>query len=73
MEKTTETYKEYLFDSLLYRFKDYQHRCYKSEVKDLMNTRCMDALTAERLVKEQHERDLMEFIIRLNDAIGECD
>lgn len=64
-------YKGYEFDSLVYRFKDYQSRCYDLEVSDYMYERNVSRKEARKVVKHRHERDLFRFIEILNEAMGE--
>ena len=65
--------KGYMFDSLVYRFKDYQARAFQMEVVDYKNSYNMSELDARKKVKDKHDRDLMRFIEILNEAIGEHD
>ena len=65
--------KGYMFDSLVYRFKDYQARAFQMEVIDLKFQRNLSETEARNIVKNRHERDLMRFIEILNEAIGEHD
>lgn len=64
-------YNGYAFDSLVYRFKDYQSRCYDLEVRDFMYEKNVSREEARKTVRHRHERDLMRFIEILNDAIGD--
>lgn len=64
-------YNGYAFDSLVYRFKDYQSRCYDLEVRDFMYEKNVSREEARNTVRHRHERDLMRFIEILNDAMGE--
>ena len=65
--------KGFMFDSLVYRFKDYQSRAFMSEVSDLMYNRGLSQVEARDRIKSQHNRDLMRFIQILDEAIGEHD
>ena len=65
--------KGYMFDSLVYRFKDYQARALQMEVIDLKNARNLSEIDARKIIKDRHNRDLMRFIQILNEAIGEHD
>ena len=65
--------KGYIFDSLVYRFKDYQSRAFDIEVLDYKNRRDSTELDARAIVQDRHNRDLMRFIEILNEAIGEHD
>lgn len=65
--------KGYMFDSLVYRFKDYQARAFQAEVQDYKYKRnCCEHEARER-VQDRHIRDLMRFIQILDEAIGEHD
>jgi hypothetical protein len=64
-------YKGYLFDSLVYRFKDYQGRAFQAEVYDYKCKHNTGEAEARIRVKDRHNRDLMRFIEILNEAIGE--
>ena len=63
--------KGYMFDSLVYRFKDYQSRAFQSEVNDFKYQKCSSEIEARNSIKDRHNRDLMRFIQILNEAIGE--
>lgn len=63
--------KEYMFDSLVYRFKDYQSRAFQAEVKEYKYKYNSDEIEARNKIKDIHNRDLMRFIEILNEAIGE--
>ena len=65
--------KGYMFDSLVYRFKDYQARAFQMEVIDLKNRRNCSELDARRIIEDRHNRDLVRFIQILDEAIGEHD
>lgn len=65
--------KGFMFDSLVYRFKDYQSRAFMSEVSDLMHNRGLSQVEARDRIKDRHNRDLMRFIQILDEAIGEHD
>ena len=65
--------KGYMFDSLVYRFKDYQSRAFQVEVIDYKYTHNCSDLDAREKVKDRHNRDLMRFIQILDEAIGEHD
>ena len=64
-------YKGYLFDSLVYRFKDYQSRAFSMEVFDYKQKHNIGEAEARVRVKDLHNRDLMRFIQILDEAIGE--
>ena len=70
--KAQKHMKGYMFDSLVYRFKDYQSRAFQMEVLDLKNQGKTE-LDARKIVKNRHDRDLMRFIEILNEAIGDHD
>lgn len=63
--------KGYIFDSLVYRFKDYQSRAFQSEVNDFKYQKCCSEIEARDKIKDRHNRDLMRFIQILDEAIGE--
>lgn len=63
--------KGYMFDSLVYRFKDYQSRVFQAEVKEYKYKYNSDEIEARNKIKDMHNRDLMRFIEILNEAIGE--
>lgn len=63
--------KGYMFDSLVYRFKDYQSRAFQSEVNDFKYQRGCSEIEARNRIKDRHNRDLMRFIQILDEAIGE--
>ena len=65
--------KGYMFDSLVYRFKDYQSRAFQAEVIDYKYSHNCSELDAREKVKGRHNRDLMRFIQILDEAIGEHD
>ena len=65
--------KGYIYDSLIYRFKDYQARAFRAEVVEYKHNHNVPDLEAMRMVRSRHNRDLMRFIEILNEAIGEHD
>lgn len=65
--------KGFAFDSLVYRFKDYQARAFQSEVVDFKYKHNCSEIEAREKVKNIHNRDLMRFIQILNSVIGEHD
>ena len=65
------TTRGYAFDSLVYRFKDYQARAFQSEVNDYKYERCCNEAEARNKIKNKHNRDLMRFIEILDSIIGE--
>ena len=65
--------KGYMFDSLVYRFKDYQARAFSAEVAEYKYQHMTGEAEARQRVRDRHNRDLMRFIQILNEAIGEHD
>ena len=65
--------KGYMFDSLVYRFKDYQARAFMAEVSDYKYNHNVSEMEARQRIKFSHNRDLMRFIQILDEAIGEHD
>ena len=65
--------KGFMFDSLIYRFKDYQARAFMSEVNDIMYDKNLSMTEARNKIRDRHDRDLMRFIQILDEAIGEHD
>lgn len=65
--------KGYMFDSLVYRFKDYQARSFMAEVSDYKYNHNVSEMEARQRIKFSHDRDLMRFIQILDEAIGEHD
>ena len=65
--------KGYMFDSLVYRFKDYQERAFPLEVMDYKYKNNVSEIDARMKVRDRYDRDLMRFIDILNEAIGEHD
>ena len=65
--------KGYMFDSLVYRFKDYQNRAFQSEVNEYKYKRNAAEIEARNIIRDRHDRDLMRFIQILDEAIGEHD
>lgn len=63
--------KGYMYDSLIYRFKDYQAKAFQSEVIDFKYRRNCSEIEARERVKDRHDRDLMRFIQILDEAMGE--
>lgn len=63
----------FAFDSLVYRFKDYQARAFQSEVIDCKYKYNCSEIEARQRVKDMHNRDLMRFMEILNSVIGEHD
>ncbi len=65
--------KGYMFDSLVYRYKDVQSKAYYHEVAMLKNERGLSQFEAEMRIRDRHNRDLIRFIQILEEAIGEHD
>ena len=65
--------KGYMFDSLIYRFKNYQHKAFNYDVMLYKAQKNLPRLDAEIVIKDRYERDLMRFIQILDEAIGEHD
>ena len=63
----------YMFDSLVYRFKDYQARAFSAEVAEYKYQHMTGEAEARQHVRDRHNRDLMRFIQILDEAIGEHD
>ena len=63
----------FAFDSLIYRFKDYQARAFQSEVVDYKYKHNTSEVEARQHVKDMHNRDLIRFIQILESVIGEHD
>ena len=67
------TAKGYAFDSLVFRFKDYQSKAFQSEVNDYKYRYNCSEIEARTRTRDRHDRDLMRFIEILNSVIGEHD
>lgn len=65
--------KGYMFDSLIYRFKNYQHKAFNYDVMLYKAQKNLPRIDAEIAIKDRYERDLMRFIQILDEAIGEHD
>lgn len=63
----------FAFDSLVFRFKDYQARAFQSEVVDYKYKHNTSEVEARQHVKDLHNRDLIRFIQILDSVIGEHD
>ena len=63
----------FAFDSLIYRFKDYQARAFQAEVVDYKYKHNCSEIEAREKIKNMHNRDLMRFIEILDTVIGEHD
>ena len=71
LEEYNKELKGYMFDSLVYRFKDYQSKAFQSEVNDYKYRHCCSEADAKEKIQNRHNRDLMRFIQILDEAIGE--
>ena len=71
--KNDKHLKGCMFDSLVYRFKDYQHKAFVYEETLYRAQKNLPRIDAELAITNRHERDLMRFIEILNEAIGEHD
>ena len=71
LEEYNKELKGYMFDSLVYRFKDYQSKAFQSEVNDYKYRYCCPEMEAREKIHNRHNRDLMRFIEILDEAIGE--
>ena len=67
------TTRGFAFDSLIYRFKDYQARAFQAEVVDYKYRHNTSEIEARMKVRDRHDRDLMRFIQILDSVIGEHD
>lgn len=65
--------KGYMYDSLVYRFKDYQEKAFPLEVMDYKYKHNVNEIEARINIRDRYNRDLMRFIEVLNEAIGEHD
>lgn len=64
--------KGFMFDSLVFRFKEYQAKAFENDVRECMY-RGSSREDAHSKVHSRHTRDLMRFIEILEEAIGEHD
>ena len=71
IEKLERDRKGYAFDSLVFRFKEYQHKAEEGDIYEFMQTRKCHRDEAIQRVKDRHNRDLMRFIQILDDVIGD--
>ena len=65
--------KGFMFDSLVFRFKEYQAKAFQSDVADYKYRYNTSDREARDRVQDRHNRDLMRFINILDEAIGEHD
>ena len=63
----------FAYDSLIYRFKDYQSRAFQMEVIDYKNRHHCSEIEARMKIQDRYTRDLMRFIKILDSVIGEHD
>lgn len=63
----------FAYDSLIYRFKDYQSRAFQAEVIDYKYHNNCSEIEARNKIQDRHNRDLMRFIQILDEVIGEHD
>ena len=73
LEEYNKELKGYMFDSLVYRFKNYQSKAFQSEVNDYKYQHNSSEEEAREKIQNRHKRDLMRFIQILDEAIGEHD
>lgn len=71
--KNLKHLKGYIFDSLVYRFKDYQNKAFQSEVNDYKYKYNASEIESRKVIKDRHDRDLTRFIQILDEAMGEHD
>lgn len=64
--------KGYMFDSLVFRFKEYQAKALPTDVNELL-AKGFTRDEAHKRAQSRHERDMMRFIQILDEAIGEHD
>lgn len=60
----------YAFDSLVFRFKEYQAKAFESDL-NMALLKHHDKAEAIKAVQHRHDRDLMKFIQILDNVIGE--
>ena len=65
--------KGFMYDSLIFRFKEYQSKAFQLDVQDYKYERNCSELEARMKIKDRYNRDLMRFIQILDEAIGEHD
>lgn len=65
--------KGFMYDSLIFRFKEYQAKAFYLDVQDYKYKRNCSEIEARNKIKDMYNRDLMRFIQILNEAIGEHD
>ena len=67
------TTRGFAFDSLIYRFKNYQERAFQCEVADYKYRHNCSDFEARGKIQDRHNRDLMRFIQILDSIIEEHD
>ena len=65
--------KGFMYDSLIFRFKEYQAKAFYLDVQDYKYECNCSEIEARNRIKDRYNRDLMRFIEILNEAIGEHD
>lgn len=65
--------KGFMYDSLIFRFKEYQAKAFYLDVQDFKYKYNCNEHEARYRVKDIHDRDLMRFVQILDEAIGEHD
>ena len=65
--------KGFMYDSLIFRFKEYQSKAFYLDVQDYKYERNCSEIEARNRIKDRYNRDLMRFIQILDEAIGEHD
>lgn len=65
--------KGFMYNSLIFRFKEYQSKTFQLDVQDYKYERNCSELEARMKIKDRYNRDLMRFIQILDEAIGEHD
>lgn len=63
----------FAFDSLVFRFKEYQSKAFQSEVMDYKYKYNVSENEARMKIQDRHNRDLMRFIQILDSVVGEHD
>lgn len=65
--------KGYMFDSLVFRFKEYQAKAFEGDLYMVKSRKNVNDMEAHKIVSDRHDRDLMRFIQILDEAVGEHD
>jgi hypothetical protein len=65
--------KGFMYDSLIFRFKEYQSKAFYLDVQDYKYERNCSEIEARNRIKDRYNRDLMRFVQILDEAIGEHD